>query len=71
MSDPYVRYTVEDGDGADQMVVFEQSEYAQARDLAIEIQGVVIAQEYQWSDSDIVDDFRPNLDDDEEDAWAH
>jgi hypothetical protein len=61
----YTRYTVEDAEGADQLAVWEQDEYTDARDLAARIGGKVIAQEYTWSDSELVDDFTASDDDDE------
>lgn len=63
----YTRYTVEDADGSEQSVMFEESEYAEARDYALAIKGEVIGNEYEWTGSEIVDDFTddPGNDDDD------
>lgn len=65
MSGTYTRYTVEDGDGTDQSVIYEESRYAEARDHALKLRGRVIAQEYAWEDSEVVDDFTPDAGDDD------
>lgn len=58
MTSTYTRYIVEDADGNEAVFsAFEQAEYQSARDLAESIKGRVIAHEYEWSDSELVDDF--------------
>jgi hypothetical protein len=63
----YTRYTIEDGEGCAQDVVFEESEYVLAKDYARARGLRVIANEYESADSEMVDDFTPqaNEDDDE------
>lgn len=64
MTGTYTRYIVEDADGNDAVsTAFEQSEYLEARDLAQRIGGRVIAHEYEWSDSELVDDYTAQPDD--------
>jgi hypothetical protein len=58
MSGTYTRYTVEDDEGLDVGTIWEQGEYYEARSYAKKIGGMVIAQEYAWEDSELVDDFR-------------
>lgn len=58
MSGTYTRYTVESEDGNDWGSIWEQNEYEDAKRLASGIGGMVIAQEYEWVDSELVDDFR-------------
>lgn len=65
MSGTYTRYTVEDAEGCEQTGVWEEAEYREARDLAARIGGMVIAQEYAWEDSELVDDFRAAPEEDE------
>lgn len=55
----YTRYTVEDSDGNDYGAVWEQSEYADAKTYAMQVHGKVIAQEYTWEDSEVVEDYTP------------
>lgn len=62
MSGTYTRYTVEDAEGVEQPGVWEQSKYTKARGLAQRINGMVIAQEYTWEDSELIDDFRSQPD---------
>lgn len=63
----YTRYIVEDADGNEaHAAAFEQSEYTEARELAQRIGGKVVAHEYEWADSELVDDFTESDEPDED-----
>jgi hypothetical protein len=66
MSGTYTRYTVEDADGNEVGTIWEQHEYRRARESAMLAKGKVIANEYEWVDSELVDDFTESDDEDEE-----
>jgi hypothetical protein len=64
----YTRYIVEDADGNEACsTAFEESEYTEARDYASKIGGRVVAHEYEWTDSEVVDDFTQSSEPDEGD----
>ena len=58
-------YTIEDRNRNDLAPGFETQDYREAKDKAQELRGLVIATEFEYSDSYVVDNFTGEDDDNE------
>lgn len=64
-----IRYMVEDDEGnALTSYVYEEAEYQEAKSAARATCGQVVAYEFEFADSYVVDDFTPTKEDDNADA---